>query len=135
MTVSTSSITAVDESITIPQFRVLVVLQSRGPMAFTRMAEILDVDVPTITRTVDHMVAKGLLSRTGAAEWSGEAELELTAAGNAVCTEVTQQRRAQIAEIVSRIPAEQRTLLGDAVEAFTEAGGEPPATSIHEAWR
>jgi DNA-binding MarR family transcriptional regulator len=135
MTVSTSSIAAVDDSITIPQFRVLVVLQSRGPMAFARLAEILDVDVPTITRTVDHMVAKGLLNRTGQAERGDEAELELTTTGNAVCTEVTQQRRAQIAEIVSRIPDEQRTLLGDAAEAFIEAGGEPPATEIHAAWR
>lgn len=135
MTVSASSIADVDDSITIPQFRVLVVLQSRGPMKVARLADILDVDLPTVTHTVAGLAEKGLVGRTGDSRWHGDVALELTDRGNHVCTEVTQRRRERIAEIVSRIPEDQVALLGDAAEAFNMAGGEPPATEVHDAWR
>lgn len=134
-TVSASSIADVDESITIPQFRVLVVLQSRGPMRLAPLAEILEVDGETAGHTVEQMVAGDLVRRTGGGGSGRDGVLELTDHGNDLCTEVTRQRREQIAEIVSRIPEDQAARLGDAAEAFVEAGGEPPATHVHDAWR
>lgn len=126
MTVSASSIAAVDESITIPQFRVLVLLQSRGPMRLARLADVLDVHLSTVTRAVDRMISTGLLRRTPHDGSRRQAVLELTERGNDVCTQVTLRRRARIDEIVCRIPEDRRAQLAAAAEAFTEAGGEPP---------
>lgn len=134
MTVSASSIAAVDESITIPQFRVLVVLQSRGPMTFAQLADILGVDPSSARRTVDRLTTAGLVNRTVSTTSRREAVLELTDLGNHVCTEVTRRRRERIADIVDRIPEHERDRLITAAEAFNEAGGEPPATDVHEAW-
>src|SRR3954451_15755886 len=61
--VSARSIGAVDESITIPQFRLLVVLDGRGPLKLTTLAEHLGVNPSTVTRMVDRLVAAGLVSR------------------------------------------------------------------------
>lgn len=135
MAVSESSIASVDESITIPQFRVLVVLQSRGPRTLAGLADALDVGLPAVAHTVDRMAASGLVTRARDVESPPEVVLRLTDRGNGVCTEVTEQRRARIAEIVSRIPEDQIARLGDVAEAFNEAGGEPPATEVHADWR
>src|ERR1700761_1440172 len=58
--VSASSIASVDESITIPQFRLLVVLHSRGPMKLSILADRLGVNPSTTTRMVDRLVFAGL---------------------------------------------------------------------------
>src|SRR5207248_11152413 len=61
--VSARSIAAVDESITIPQFRLLVVLDTRGPLKLTALAEQLGVNPSTATRMVDRLVTAGLVTR------------------------------------------------------------------------
>jgi hypothetical protein len=61
--VSAQSIAAVDESITIPQFRLLVVLDTRGPLKLTMLAEYLGVNPSTATRMVDRLVAGDLVIR------------------------------------------------------------------------
>ena len=47
------SLAAVEETITLPQFRLLVILDSRGAMRISSLAELLDVNPSTATRMVD----------------------------------------------------------------------------------
>jgi len=51
-------------------------------------------------------------------------------AGRRTVAEVTARRRAEIADIVAAIPAEQRADLVQALHTFAEAGGEPLAGQI-----
>lgn len=133
--VSARSIAAVDESITLPQFRLLVVLSTHGPLKLATLAEYLGVNPSTATRMIDRLIATNLVSRQVSPTSRREVVVELTDTGAAVVTQVTQQRRAQIAQIVDRMPTKHRHDLVTVLEAFTDAGGEPPAATTPDATR
>lgn len=127
--VSARSIAAVDEGITLPQFRLLVVLDSRGPLKLTALAEQLAVNPSTATRMVDRLVAADLLRRAANPASRRELVVSLTESGAAVVRKVTQRRRAEITRIVARMPPAQRHGLVRALSAFAEAGDEPSISS------
>jgi DNA-binding MarR family transcriptional regulator len=122
---SARSIAAVDDSITLPQFRLLVVLSTRGPLNLLALAESLDVKSPTATRMINRLVAAGLVQREINPISRREVVIDLTGTGASVVTRVTQLRRREIADIVAQMPAPHRKWLVDALDAFSEAGGEP----------
>jgi DNA-binding MarR family transcriptional regulator len=132
--VSASSIASVDESITIPQFRLLVVLHTRGPMKLSILADRLGVNPSTTTRMVDRLVFAELVDRQISPISRREVLLGLTEAGDRAVSQATQQRRRQIARTVARMPDRRRTQLIEALDAFNEAGGEPPATDDRMEW-
>lgn len=132
--VSARSIAAVDETITLPQFRLLVVLDSRGPLKLTGLAEHLGVNPSTATRMVDRLVTTGLISREANPASRRELMVSLTDAGSAVVRCVTEHRRAEITDIVSRMPESTRHGLVRALSAFTDAGGEPAAPRDNTLW-
>ena len=56
--VAVRSLAAVDHDVTLPQYRALVVLASRGPQRPSALAEALAVHPSTITRLCDRLVAQ-----------------------------------------------------------------------------
>ncbi len=131
---SVNSIAAVDESITIPQFRLLVVLRTRGRVNLSVLADHLGVNPSTVTRMVDRLVTAGLVDRQVNPASRREVVLDLTETGVRIVRLVTQQRRKQIARIVSRMPEDSQTRLIEALEAFNGAGGEPAVADSHDEW-
>jgi DNA-binding MarR family transcriptional regulator len=131
--VSARSIASVDESITLPQFRMLVVLSSRGRLKLATLAEHLAVNPSTATRMADRLIAAGLVDRQINPASRREVVVNLTEAGNSVVNRVTRQRRREIARIVARMPDRHRVELVEALESFSEAGGEPPARDPSDA--
>lgn len=125
--VSVRSIASVDESITLPQFRLLVVLSSRGPSKLSTLAEHLGVNPSTATRMIDRLISVGLVTRHVNPTSRREVVVELTGTGSSVVAQVTERRRTEIAGIVARMPSQHRTELVEALEAFSAAGDEPPA--------
>jgi DNA-binding MarR family transcriptional regulator len=125
--ISARSLTAVEDRVTLAQFRLLVVLSSRGPQKISQLAANLAVNPSTATRMIDRLVAGGLVNRSVNPVSRREVVARLTPAGSAVVRQVTEQRRQEIAEIVARIPEPTRRGIVDALAAFAEAGGEPPA--------
>lgn len=128
--ISARSIAEVDESITVPQFRALVILSSRGPANLATMAGLLDVQPSTIGRMVERLVGAGLIDRHPNPNSRRELVAELTPRGRDVVDTVTQRRRAEIARVVQAMPERERRGLVSALTAFTEAGGEPPADTV-----
>src|SRR6516225_1906100 len=61
--ISARSIGLVDETITIPQFRTLVILANRGPINLATLAGLLGVQPSATGRMVDRLVAAGLIDR------------------------------------------------------------------------
>jgi DNA-binding MarR family transcriptional regulator len=125
--VSARSIAAVEETITLAQFRLLVVLDGRGPVKLIGLAELLAVNPSATTRMVDRLVAAGMVDRRQNPATRREVVIGLTGAGREVVRGVTERRRAEIAEIVARMPEAARHGLVEALLAFTEAGDEPSA--------
>ena len=123
--ISARSIGQVDETITIPQFRTLVILASRGPINLATLAGLLGVQPSATGRMVDRLVAAGLIDRLPHPTSRRELLAALTRRGRDVVRRVTAHRRAEIAAIVEKMPTPERHGLVRALTAFTVAGGEP----------
>ncbi|KAA5828280.1 MarR family transcriptional regulator [Saccharopolyspora hirsuta] len=124
--VSARSVAAVEDSLTLPQFRLLVVLSSAGPLKLAALAEALGVNPSTATRMIDRLIGTELVDRRPNPVSRRENVVALTPNGADVVAKVTARRRSEIARIVKRMPAAARRGLVGALAAFTEAGGEPP---------
>lgn len=128
--IAARSLGAVDESLTLPQFRALVVLSARGSVNLSRFAEYLGVNPSTAMRMVDRLEGAGMAARTSSRADRREVLIALTDAGHRVVREITEARRAEIAGIVAAMSPAQRDGLVDALRAFTDAGGEPPVRDL-----
>lgn len=131
---SVRSIASVDESITIAQFRMLVVLSTRGHLKLSMLAEHLGVNPSTATRMIDRLIAADLVDRQVNPMSRREVVVDLTRTGASVVNRVMQQRRREISRIVARMPDRHRLELVRALESFSEAGGEPPVGAGAEDW-
>jgi hypothetical protein len=61
--ISAQSMSAVEDRVSLPQFRTLVVIASLEPVNLARLAEALGVRASNATRACDHLVALGTISR------------------------------------------------------------------------
>lgn len=123
--IAAKSLTAVEETLTLPQYRLLVVLDSRGPSSLAGLAEALEVNPSTALRMIDRLTAAGMVEKATNPARRREVLLRLTGMGWQTVRQVTDARRTELARIVAAMPAEQRAQLATALTAFTEAGGEP----------
>lgn len=126
---SARSIARVDETITVTQFRTLVILSTRDPVNLATLAGLLGVAPSTTGRMVDRLVSAGLIDRRPHPESRRELVVELTSRGHEVVRRVTAYRRDEIASVVQRMPPRERHGLVRALVAFTDAGGELSAQS------
>jgi DNA-binding MarR family transcriptional regulator len=125
LAVAVRSLAAVDDDVTLPQYRALVVLASRGPQRPTALAEALAVHPSTITRLCDRLVAKRLVQRAESPTNRREISIRLTAKGRRLVDTVTERRREEIATIVARVPTRERATMVRALHTLGEAAGEP----------
>ncbi|MEW2265486.1 MarR family winged helix-turn-helix transcriptional regulator [Streptomyces sp. NPDC047853] len=127
--VSARSLAEVEERVTLPQFRMLVVLATRGATKLVTLAEQLQVAPSTAMRMIDRLIAAGLADRHANPHSRRETLLQLTAEGRRTVESVTARRRTEIAAIVERLTPVQRLALVEALNAFNKAGAEPLAST------
>ncbi len=125
--ISARSLAAAEERVTLPQFRMLVVLASRRESKLAALAEVLAVNPSTALRMVDRLCTAKLVTRRVNPASRREVVLRLTPAGRQVVDEVTARRREEIAHTVQRLAPRQRAALVRALRTFAEAGAEPAA--------
>ncbi|MEV0196311.1 MarR family transcriptional regulator [Nonomuraea sp. NPDC050691] len=124
--IAARSLAGAQDKVTLPQFRMLVVLSVHGETKLVKMAELLNVNSSTAMRMADRLVAAGLIVREVNPHNRRESLMRLTAEGRRLVDEVTGRRREEIAVILSRMTSDERSALVAAMAAFTRAGGEPP---------
>jgi DNA-binding MarR family transcriptional regulator len=125
--ISARSIADVDDSITIPQFRSLVILSSRGSMNLATLAGLLGVQPSTTGRMVDRLVTAGLIDRQPHPNSRRELLVELSPRGHELVRMVMARRRREIARVVQNMPERERQGLVRTLTAFTTSGHEPAA--------
>lgn len=125
--ISARSIAAIEERVTLAQFRMLVVLAAHGAMKLATLADYLAVNPSTAMRMAVRLTTSQLIDRKVNPNDRRETVLCLTESGRRTVEEVTARRREEIAAIVTRMPADQRAGMVTALRAFTDAGGEPNA--------
>jgi len=125
------TLTEISEEITVPQLRVLVLLNSRGPMNLRTVAAHLDVNPSNASRTCDQLVSSGKVARQHDTEDGRTVELRLTKDGKAFVDALMQSRRRLIDRVVARMDPADHIALAHALEAFSAAvAGAPPEETV-----
>ncbi|MGA8117527.1 MAG: MarR family transcriptional regulator [Actinocatenispora sp.] len=120
------SLAGLDTDVTLPQYRALVVLASRGPRKIREIAEELGVNPSTGTRMCDRLVRKGLIRRSRTPSDRRAVRLTLTPAGRHLIDEVTRRRREELTALVHEAtPSRWHRPLAEALRAFAAQAGEP----------
>lgn len=132
--VAARSLADVAEEVTLPQYRALVVLVSRGPQRVASLAEALAVTPPTATRMCDRLVRKGLMRRRTSSEDRREVHLSISATGRDLVSQVTARRRQEIAELLRGIPARDQVTMVELFGTLARAAGEVPDQDWAAGW-
>jgi DNA-binding MarR family transcriptional regulator len=113
------------EVVTLPQFRLLVVLHAEGPLRSGVLSDRLGIHQSTLTRLVDRLVAHGWVRREPNSESRREVLVDLTDPGRELVTKVLEARRADLAAILTQATPRDRAVIRAGFEAFARATGEP----------
>jgi DNA-binding MarR family transcriptional regulator len=132
--IAARSLVACQADVTLPQYRALVLLCSKGPSTMGALVEGLSCSPSSATRLCDRLVLKGLIERTQREANRREVEVSATGEGAALVKAVTERRRAEIDRIVASIPQRQQHALVRALRTFSEAAGEVPDRAWATGW-
>ncbi len=122
--IAARSLALTEQLVSLPQWRVLVVVSRDSGVTLGELAATLGVHPSSATRACDRLVAAGLLSRDEAPGDRRALSLSLTAAGRQLVRSVARRRRAALVEVLDRVPARRRAHLVEAMAALAEAAGE-----------
>ena len=118
------------ETVTLPQFRVLVLLSSLGPQRTGILAERLGANLSTFSRSLDRMVASGWVRREQNPGSRREVIITLTPEGEGIVNDVTQRRREDFRSILAQLTPAQRRQVFEAFDVFNSAAGEPTVEDL-----
>jgi DNA-binding MarR family transcriptional regulator len=132
--IAAASIAELDDGVTVPQLRVLVMVHTRGPLNLSAVAAALDVNPSNASRTCDRLIRAGLLDRRDSPEDRRNLTLTLTAAGRSLVDKLTRQRRKAIEAVLRKMEAGDREQLAEALDKFATAAAEPADDSVTLIW-
>ena len=130
--IAAQSVAEVEDQVTLPQLRVLVLIESRGTLNLNRLAEAMGVHPSNATRACDRLVATGLLLRRESTTDRRNLVLELTDRGKDLVDSVIAHRRSAVEDVLSRVPERHRRRLKTSMSAFANGAGE---SFTEDAWK
>jgi DNA-binding MarR family transcriptional regulator len=125
---------AEEVSVSLPQYRALVVLASRGSQRPVDLAQALSVDPSTVTRMCDRLEGKALITRRRDERDRRTVVLDLSPVGRRLVDRVTLRRRQEIGQILTAVNPNERANLVRAFTAFGNAAGEIPEADWQRSW-
>lgn len=119
------------EEITLPQFRVLVILSAAGrPVRSGELAAALGVHPSTFSRTTDRLETGGWVQRLENPDSGRETLIGLQPRGRRLVDRVNRRRLDEIAKVLSQAtPGARRQILAG-MQAFALASGDPGAVEL-----
>lgn len=128
--VAARSLADVSDEVTLAQYRILVLLDGRGPMTMGEFATSLDVNPSTVTRVCDVLVDKKLIRRVDASHDRRGVRAELTARGHRLVDVVMDHRRRLIDDALARLSPDRQRRLARSLAEFATAVGQ----TSQDAW-
>jgi DNA-binding MarR family transcriptional regulator len=123
--IATRSLDDLEDEVTLPQYRALVVLATRGPLNLTELAAGVGVHASTASRMCNRLVALGLVRRERSAASGREITLVLTESSHRVIQRVLERRRNEMRRVVENVPPAQQASIVEALTTFSNAADEP----------
>lgn len=130
--VAAQGVAEVEDRVTLPQLRVLMLVATRGGLNLGALAEAMGVHPSNASRACDRLVDAGLLHRSEAALDRRNLMLELTGNGQSLIDELVNHRRTAIAAILGHMPESRRRTLASAMVSFAQAADTTHGAS---AWK
>ncbi|MDN5764713.1 MAG: MarR family transcriptional regulator [Humibacillus sp.] len=130
--VAAQGVAEVEDRVTLPQLRVLMLVATRGGLNLGALAQAMGVHPSNASRACDRLVEAGFLQRTESTLDRRNLMLELTDKGDELIDELIGSRRATIASILAQMPESRRRTLASAMLSFAQASD---ATHGESAWK
>jgi DNA-binding MarR family transcriptional regulator len=116
--------------VSLPQYRLLLLLHGLGRASSTKCAEALGVAGSSVTRLADRLHASGHLVRGVDPDNRSVVTLELTNSGRRVVRQVTTRRRRQLSRVLDRLDPARRAacarVLDELHRMLAETGTDAP---------
>jgi DNA-binding MarR family transcriptional regulator len=123
------SLRVLDGEVSVPQFRLLLVLSGLGRVPSSRLAAELGMTASSVTRLADRMEAAGLLARGTDPRSRSIVTLEVTAAGIDLVARVVERRHMLLAAVLGRMSPGEREEAARVARRLSELAGDAAALS------
>ncbi len=111
---------AADDEVPESQRSVMFTLANDGPQSLRSLSEHERVTPPSMNRTVNALVASGLVTRVTAEDDARRITIDLSDAGRAFVVETRRRRDAWLTQRLAKLPPEQRAILEQATPILKE---------------
>lgn len=123
--ITAASISTVDDLVTVPQLRVMMMIATRGAMNLAGVAAGLQVSPSNASRICERLLKIGMVDRRDDPADRRNIALTLTSDGQALIDRVIHHRRIAIRRVLRQMAPDQRDALMTALDAFATVAGEP----------
>ncbi|MFE0130990.1 CBS domain-containing protein [Streptomyces sp. NPDC059037] len=123
--VSARSLAEVEETLTLLQFRLMVVLGVNESATAPHLADLLGAEERVVRRLMGTLNSSGLLQPSVQRRDDAETAVVLSPRGQDLVHNVTRRRMEAITRILESMPDVQRAALVPALRSFAKAAGEP----------
>lgn len=121
--VAARAVEQLDPGVSLSGFRLLLALAELGTSPSVTVADHLGSTGSSVTRLADQLEESGHLVRRRERPNRSVVRLELTVAGRELVERVLTWRRAELASILARLPADAVRQIAAALESFVAAAG------------
>ena len=107
--------------LSMPQFSILMQLHHKGPCGMSEISERFDISAAAASQLVDKLVHAGYLERTEDPNDRRAKLLTLSAKGEELIQQGTEERYRWMDDLTSKLSAEERAKVVEALNILTEA--------------
>ncbi len=106
------------QDISVPQFRTLAFLNGHGGASLSEVAEFIGLTLPSMSKMIDGLVARGLVTRQTHAGDRRRMTLALTPAGQSIYQSAHMATQACLAQHLDALPLSERAAIVQAMQAL-----------------
>jgi DNA-binding MarR family transcriptional regulator len=111
--------------LSVPQFRALVFLHRNPRASLSNVADHIGLSLPSISKLIDRLVARGMVARSSAPADRRRLCLELTPLGESTLQTASSATQARLAEILAALSPGERVVIARAMHSLRTAFTPP----------
>lgn len=118
--------------LSVPQFRALLYVNRHAGASLSDVAEHLGLSLPSVSKLIDRLVARGLITRESASDDRRRMVLTLTPDGQAALRAAAQATQARLADRLAALSPDELTAIIDAMNLLHRVFLPDPASELSE---
>jgi MarR family transcriptional regulator for hemolysin len=118
--------------LTVPQFRVLALIFHHADVSLSELAEHVGIGLPSASKLIDGLVARGMILRTEAQDDRRRKEMRVTPTGRATFEKIQERARVALARQLAGLPAADAASIASAMGQLRRQLGPPAINGTHK---